>query len=911
MNQKENNIVNRILGIEQLFENQEKIEALKAIIVKKTGCTVPGYRYNYLHYRPAKHLKFEYCYDARDEKKTCLGIDIHFPGPYTCNLFGREAINTDLTAPYYLVSKEKDSNPFPARMICPDILPEIVGNYALYAQPVLFAETVEKTVVSADALAPIKANNRYFVTVIGRVAFARKESFELLDVQCNYWNIEVDTDIGTIPAVVVDTKCNEELQTNDIIVCKGVLSLDVALEPRESYRQALCENVYREFIPEASQTQFSNGFIPNRENNTAVLAECVLSGDYSRFLRCCTEEVTVCHHGENVCFKKPDNLSDEIKKDISFPVKKAETKHILSTAYTCYTGFSCIVVSDHNSERFAIVLTLNDIGLVGQISIIEAGRCSFGIDHALNRISEFASAICNRRPQQLKEMLSDRCIYRSEYADKCFIRTEQIIKHFKTITDNLDQTDQYSYEIAMSSDELRKTADLPEIYRGKWCIRLYQGSKDHFAAIIFVKLNQDNTISNVLLSQNGVYLKAFHDHSADIQIADRKQPALTALLPSLYGADETLKTMRSQGTPEDDEHGAYIWKEADAFAVTWLEKQGYTIEKTEIEEECFGYACHRKNVNYTFYIYACGDTLQFLPDGERCAKLNELALSKNRTVVIVYLKVIKKCNQAGEISYQVGSFKHPDKRPEKWLLTEINGKSAFLFYPHKEFYDLIYRLIAAFNARNLDALQAMCAQDIYLEDLEGRCYSGDFFYSELSNLYRRQGKMHPAFIRYGDALYYAVPYLKDHCYISFTVNDNNKIDSILLEPLDDGYRELIVLDETPDHHPIDDVPSLKKVDFLPKSEFSRFSMLLTFSNGEIKRFDLEGDFDGKAVVSYRGRSLTDKMFKNGRISDRIRIPTLWAYHNYSERGQGVEFINGLCISTIELYLSSYPVESFS
>ena len=81
MNQKENNIVNRILGIEQLFENQEKIEALKAIIVKKTGCTVPGYRYNYLHYRPAKHLKFEYCYDARDEKKHVLESTSTFPVP--------------------------------------------------------------------------------------------------------------------------------------------------------------------------------------------------------------------------------------------------------------------------------------------------------------------------------------------------------------------------------------------------------------------------------------------------------------------------------------------------------------------------------------------------------------------------------------------------------------------------------------------------------------------------------------------------------------------------------------------------------------------------------------------------------------------------------------------------------------
>ena len=41
------------------------------------------------------------------------------------------------------------------------------------------------------------------------------------------------------------------------------------------------------------------------------------------------------------------------------------------------------------------------------------------------------------------------------------------------------------------------------------------------------------------------------------------------------------------------------------------------------------------------------------------------------------------------------------------------------------------------------------------------------------------------------------------------------------------------------------------------------------------------------------------------------MPDTWGFYDYEERGQGVEFISGSNLSTLELYYNSYPIDSFS
>ncbi len=103
---------------------------------------------------------------------------------------------------------------------------------------------------------------------------------------------------------------------------------------------------------------------------------------------------------------------------------------------------------------------------------------------------------------------------------------------------------------------------------------------------------------------------------------------------------------------------------------------------------------------------------------------------------------------------------------------------------------------------------------------------------------------------------------------------------------------------------------LENVEFLPPSEISRFSMLLTFANGETKRYDVTGEFGDEAVITWKKATFTDKMFHNGRIATPVCRDDAMYYRYYPQQHQGVEFINGVSISTVELYHDSYPVGRF-
>ncbi len=78
--------VNLVLGLQGLFDDHNSFLQLQQLIHEKTDYTVPGYKYNYMHYRTKSQFEFEYCYDAVRGSKNCLGIDVHLSSNSMCHI---------------------------------------------------------------------------------------------------------------------------------------------------------------------------------------------------------------------------------------------------------------------------------------------------------------------------------------------------------------------------------------------------------------------------------------------------------------------------------------------------------------------------------------------------------------------------------------------------------------------------------------------------------------------------------------------------------------------------------------------------------------------------------------------------------------------------------------------------------
>lgn len=900
----------RILGLEGLLDEAEMFEAFKKLIREESDYTIPGYTYNYLHYKPGYNIEFTYRYQAETSENQCEGIDIHSSGNGVCHLLGVSKVNSEGDDSFYLVQKG-DSVPFPAKIVCPDVLPKIIGA-DLFAQVVLFASYArylpndgmdEGTVSNSDS-----TNN---VVVTGVISHAEEDTLELLGREIRFYEIDIKTDLCELTAIVPISLLDKEPEVGDFFEFCGILSLDVALEPEDKANAPFYKDIYSEFLPEAKDRRFRFGFIPNFSNNYTVLQECLVSNTFASLLRCCTEIVAVAHNGENYRFREKKGLIDFVQEHITYSVNQATRRHLLSWKYDSLSGSDCIAVYDSNGLRHIIVLELNETGLIEQVTIIDAELCEVGMDYEQHLYYCLAEAMRTGKPTLLKEALSDKCYYRSEGPDVALVGRAKIISRFEEIAANLtDDSLQYTYKAALSADELVGTDDIPDIYKTKRCVCLFQGGD--LAAVMFIKTNSEHKITSVLLSTNGNYLKRFakSTESGKSSTTTKDYPPLPQLISAIYGADNTLAEMRKQEIPDDDSNDVYVWKKADEFAAQWLSEHGYSLEKAEIEEDCIGYACHRKGLKYAIFVYAYGEQKTAMLDGDYCQKLRDLDLSKDRTVLVIYLKVEKALDDAGETTYKVGRY-NDCEQAEPWLLSEIEGKNCLIFYPRKEMYDLVFRLAAAYNALNLDALKAIFQPGVYIDTYEndGRIMN-DAVFSNLCFLHENKGNMEIAYIRFNDVVYSGVPYIEGYGFFGFTVNAENRIDSITIRSLEETYRELLVSSEIIYEHETDTVPQLTSVEFLEPNEISRFSMRLLFENGERKRFDIPGDHGTNEVVTVDHKTFTNRIFNHGVIVDHIQLPDWFGYRNYPLRGQGIQFINGYTLSAVELYHRSYPIEVF-
>lgn len=905
--------INKALGIAPIMQDPARLEALKQHIIDNTRYVIPGYEKDYYLHTINHEVEFELCRypDGRE-----AGIAVHASGHNEIDLVFDKMISTEDSAHFYLMHAKNSVESIPVRVVCPDVLAGPKAGDIIHGQVVAFTEEIALIDEAACSICDAGDNCIRFT---GKITQISEYDFEFGDVTAEYWDMDVNTSIGTIAVIVRKDAIDFTPEEDQFITGEAVVSFDVAVEPKTFNDAPFARNYYEDAAFE-SEHRLSCGFIPHLNNALRVLAGCIEKCDFNRFRRACANIVEV----------KTSTKESIDNSEIVACLKAA----LMASSYTCevaqvisgedayYSGHNILAVTENDKICTLVYISVNNSGFVDAIHLLNPAKYVLGADPELHALAVLGQGMCSCKANTLREILTEKCIYRSEYADRMSVGASRIIDRLNEVAGNLDETNQYTYEILPAEAVLRSQEDLPVIYSGKWCAKEYQGNK--LAAVIFIQLDENGRITNILLSRNGNYIKDFEKAGSSEAVSDAKAVNVRNLLESFYGKEDTLKNMRNNDTPDEDADGVYVWKEADAYAKAWLRDSGYTVSAVELEDDCIGYACTRKGKEFAVFVYAYGKQKQVQLDADYCQCLKTYPISENRTIVIVYLQVETVVEENGDKKYRVGKFNDTESAPEAWMLESVNGQNVILFYPREEIFNMVPRLMVAYNTRNLDLLKALCTADAELENFEGGCSLNDGFYSHLSTLYENYGKMRTAYVRYNDVVYSKVPYLDNYCYISFSVtNDTDRICHIKLSALDDSYRELLITDEALEQDSLNQYPGLISVDFIPASEASRFSARLSFSNGEVRRYDFPitginaEDAEAAAqekraeIVEIGHVGFTDKIFQHGKIVEHIEMPGWMGYRNYPQRGQGLSFVNGYSISTAELYFNSYPIETFS
>ncbi len=887
------------MGLEWLLE-KGVWDSLNKHIAENTRYMIPGYKYNYRLCTFPDYLEFSRC-ELLDG--TPVETNIHFSANYHWNLEVQNIIEEGV-APLYAL-KSKSGNAVPVRIICPDILPSIECGDMLCGQIVAFADTIVKIPDEPAKGGKVTDAGENCATINGVIIAETTGSFDYENFEWSFWELDVATENGTITVLVAKDSIDFTPKKGDGISAHALISMDVAIEHKDCKETAYCQNHYEGLISDADETMYRNGFLLGFHRNQKILINDILSGDFLRIPRCCADIIDFTDKNGDVMSVSKELLVDKLKYVLPENIIKADVKHILLCKAEQYIGHEVVAVYSEKGIKTVIWHYINEKGLISDIRIFNPNDCTLGIDHELNLHAMFAHAFSNKNPRILYEYLTPDCTYRSEYADVYRIGAKHIIDRFADINTRLNETNSYTYELALSKDELLHSDNLPLIYQGTRCAVTCQAKE--LAYVTFLTINDENKICDILLSRNPAYLKRFSHEKKEMPIARN----VSEKLSSVYGKENTVGVMRNSETGDDDTSDIYVWEKADEFALYWLDYNGYDVSDTVLTDDFIGYACERRGTEYAVFVYAYGDEKTVLPDGDYCYKLRSEAISQGKEIIVIFLRVNKTIAEDGTTQYTAENYNGEDKKIEPLLLTTLMGKNILRYYPTKEQMDLIPRLISAYNARNLDALSVLFTDDVFLEisDRPG-CSVNNGFYSHLSSIREKYGKMKLSYIRFNEFVYCAVPYIEKYGYVSFTANKNNKVDSVKIHLLDNLFCELIVLDED-DYCSANAIPAISSVEFLKPSDAVRFSLIATFENGEIKQYNLTVKSEDADVVKFKCKIMTDKIFSNGRLTDHMPTPDWMGYRNYAKRGQGIEFISGSTISAEELYHNGYPIGKFS
>lgn len=890
------------LGLEGILENR----AFAEYILKDIRYTIPGFGSDYELCTLDQGVEFTQCYKGDMNGIKPIGMAMHFSSNSRWTVAFDSVINNKSVAHEYSVSPVGDATRrFPMCVICPDVLADTRRGDELYGQVAAFIEngTIFKDNTEVDNT--VVAEDDHAVRIAGKISDINIRKFEFEDITREYLELDIETDLGMISGVVLQANLDAVPELDDSIITKAYISMDVALPPKSTRKRAFYEETVYPALPGSrADCDYQCGCVRNHKNAMRILARSIWPEGAFRFGRCCADEVQFV------------DLSGEAQTlDRWAVVQKLNT--IFADAEMAETVLTVVEKSGTNCFQDGIlvdkchylIIETDEEGLVEKITQLSAELYEHDNDPERYLLGILANAMCHGKVEKLRNVMSENCSYRSDYSGKKEYGILDIIESISGVYSNLDETTGYRYELVPAYEEVieEEREDLPGIFKGIWCCRLYQS--EELAAVIFLRYDENGKITNILLSRKSSYLKSFAKKFGP-KVEEKDFVPVDALLQQRFGAEDTIRNMRRDKINAVDEDGVYVWQKADDFIQDWFRENSYRLNDTELFDDCIGYACTRRGVEYAVYVYAYGKQKTSILDGDYCAKLRGHTLSKNRTILVIYLHVTAEENDEGEITFFVGQYNSKDDEPEVWKLGWIGDRSVMLFYPRKEMVDLGRRFEAAYNAQRIDILQTLFSSDVSLTGMGSGTTMNAGLYNSLAYHHKNHGMMKTGYIRFNDVVYSEISYIEDYCYVHFTVNKQDQIDKIILEPLDESYRELYKTGKSLMSHPMDDVPALEKVEFLPASEASRFSMLLWYANGEKRRYDAHGEFGNEEVVTWLGNTFTDKIFRNGKISNNVYAESTWLSRNYPDPHPGIEFINGAGIFAVELYHNSYPVGEF-
>lgn len=890
------------LGLEGILENL----AFAEYILKDIRYTIPGFGSDYELCTFDQGVEFTQCYKGDMNGIKPIGMAMHFSSNSRWTVAFDSVINNKSVAHEYSVSPVGDATRrFPMCVICPDVLADTRRGDELYGQVAAFIEngTIFKDNTEVDNT--VVAEDDHAVRIAGKISDINIRKFEFEDITREYLELDIETDLGMISGVVLQANLDAVPELDDSIITKAYISMDVALPPKSTRKRAFYEETVYPALPGSrADCDYQCGCVRNHKNAMRILARSIWPEGAFRFGRCCADEVQFV------------DLSGEAQTlDRWAVVQKLNT--IFADAEMAETVLTVVEKSGTNCFQDGIlvdkchylIIETDEEGLVEKITQLSAELYEHDNDPERYLLGILANAMCHGKVEKLRNVMSENCSYRSDYSGKKEYGILDIIESISGVYSNLDETTGYRYELVPAYEEVieEEREDLPGIFKGIWCCRLYQS--EELAAVIFLRYDENGKITNILLSRKSSYLKSFAKKFGP-KVEEKDFVPVDALLQQRFGAEDTIRNMRRDKINAVDEDGVYVWQKADDFIQDWFRENSYRLNDTELFDDCIGYACTRRGVEYAVYVYAYGKQKTSILDGDYCAKLRGHTLSKNRTILVIYLHVTAEENDEGEITFFVGQYNSKDDEPEVWKLGWIGDRSVMLFYPRKEMVDLGRRFEAAYNAQRIDILQTLFSSDVSLTGMGSGTTMNAGLYNSLAYHHKNHGMMKTGYIRFNDVVYSEISYIEDYCYVHFTVNKQDQIDKIILEPLDESYRELYKTGKSLMSHPMDDVPALEKVEFLPASEASRFSMLLWYANGEKRRYDAHGEFGNEEVVTWLGNTFTDKIFRNGKISNNVYAESTWLSRNYPDPHPGIEFINGAGIFAVELYHNSYPVGEF-
>lgn len=890
------------LGLEGILENR----AFAEYILKDIRYTIPGFGSDYELCTFDQGVEFTQCYKGDMNGIKPIGMAMHFSSNSRWTVAFDSVINNKSVAHEYSVSPVGDATRrFPMCVICPDVLADTRRGDELYGQVAAFIEngTIFKDNTEVDNT--VVAEDDHAVRIAGKISDINIRKFEFEDITREYLELDIETDLGMISGVVLQANLDAVPELDDSIITKAYISMDVALPPKSTRKRAFYEETVYPALPGSrADCDYQCGCVRNHKNAMRILARSIWPEGAFRFGRCCADEVQFV------------DLSGEAQTlDRWAVVQKLNT--IFADAEMAETVLTVVEKSGTNCFQDGIlvdkchylIIETDEEGLVEKITQLSAELYEHDNDPERYLLGILANAMCHGKVEKLRNVMSENCSYRSDYSGKKEYGILDIIESISGVYSNLDETTGYRYELVPAYEEVieEEREDLPGIFKGIWCCRLYQS--EELAAVIFLRYDENGKITNILLSRKSSYLKSFAKKFGP-KVEEKDFVPVDALLQQRFGAEDTIRNMRRDKINAVDEDGVYVWQKADDFIQDWFRENSYRLNDTELFDDCIGYACTRRGVEYAVYVYAYGKQKTSILDGDYCAKLRGHTLSKNRTILVIYLHVTAEENDEGEITFFVGQYNSKDDEPEVWKLGWIGDRSVMLFYPRKEMVDLGRRFEAAYNAQRIDILQTLFSSDVSLTGMGSGTTMNAGLYNSLAYHHKNHGMMKTGYIRFNDVVYSEISYIEDYCYVHFTVNKQDQIDKIILEPLDESYRELYKTGKSLMSHPMDDVPALEKVEFLPASEASRFSMLLWYANGEKRRYDAHGEFGNEEVVTWLGNTFTDKIFRNGKISNNVYAESTWLSRNYPDPHPGIEFINGAGIFAVELYHNSYPVGEF-